>query len=118
MSVCKKDYLNVISQKIDYLSTDQLFVLFHVYLYLDCLCDFFMSEESHINLINIYYSNPCIRQHETLKTFMLLTVTTYTRISRFPDVLKAIEMIQEEYPFEIIVNTLYRQHNENNNLSL
>ena len=66
----KQFYINSIRKNINSLNVDQLYTLFHVYLQLDSLCDFFMSEESHIQFINSYYNVSSIRNPETFKTFM------------------------------------------------
>ena len=48
----KQFYINSIRKNINSLNVDQLYTLFHVYLQLDSLCDFFMPEETHIQFIN------------------------------------------------------------------
>lgn len=103
----KQFYINSIRKNINSLNVDQLYTLFHVYLQLDSLCDFFMSEESHIQFINSYYNVSSIRHPEIFKTFMNFSIIRYTSETRYTDVLFAIDMINENCPFEEIIYTLY-----------
>ena len=103
----KQYYINSIRKNINSLNVDQLYTLFHVYLELDSLCDFFMPEETHIQFINSYYNISSIRNPETFKTFMNFSIIRYTSETRYTDVLLAIDMINENCPFDEIIYTLF-----------
>jgi len=106
----KERYLNSIRKNLNLLTIEQLYLLFQIYLQLDYLCDFFMSEESHIDFINLFYETPCNRDPLTFKTLITLLTTHFTPEENYPLVLETINMIQNDYPFKTILTTLYHNH--------
>lgn len=100
MSVCimKKNYLNAIHDNLNLLSLDQLQLLFEVYHQLNYHCNFFMSEESYKDFINLFLETPCNRNPLTYKTLINLLITQYTPKNNYLSVLEAIEMILNNYP--------------------
>ena len=104
-----KSSITSIQKKLDTFTFDQLHTLFSILLELDRLSDYFMSEETHVNFINHYYSIPNIRNHETFRTFLLLTVIKYISPSKHSDLLITVELIEKKLPYEQIINTLLLQ---------
>ena len=100
-------YFDTISDCVNALDYDQLYILFEVYLQLDTQFDFFMSEDNHINFMNFFYETTSKYQPETFKSLISLLTTIYTDASRYPDVLKAIYMIKNGYSLLKIINTIY-----------
>lgn len=112
----KKIYLNAIRKNLNLLTTDQLYLLFQIYLQLDYHCDFFMSEESHVNFINLFYETPCNRNPLTFKTLITLLTTKFTPEENYPLVLETIDMIQKDFSLITIINTLYNYYQTQNNI--
>lgn len=103
----KINYLNEIRKNINSLTIDQLNILFEVYFNLNYYCNFFMSEKTHTNFINLFIENPSNRNPYTFKSLMTLLTTQYTSEIRYPQVLDIIDMIHKNYSIKKIINILY-----------
>ena len=103
----KNIYLNEIRKNINTLSLEQLEILFEVYKNLNYYCDFFMSEKSYIDFINLFIENPSNRDPYTYRSLITLLITKYTSETKYPHVLHTIEMIQKNYSVKKIINILY-----------
>ncbi len=101
-----KSDLTIIHNKLDTFTFDQLTTLFHIIFKLNCLCDYFMSEETHQHFILDYYSIPDIRTLESFRYFMIYSVIKYVSPFKFHDILRTIVLIENETPSDQIINTL------------
>lgn len=107
----KNNLLKTITKQFNNLNDSQLQLLFILYQELDCHCNFFMSEEEHIKLINFYFDRILIKTTDSIKTLLYIAITQYTYKSRYNDLLKIFEMIKNNYSFNQIVNNLTTQYN-------
>lgn len=103
----KNIYLNEIRKNINTLSLEQLEILFEVYINLNYYCDFFMTEKSYTDFINLFIENPSNRNPYTYRSLITLLTTNYTLENRYPHVLNTIDMIHKNYPIKKIINILY-----------
>lgn len=101
------NYLTVIQKKLDTFTFTQLNILFHIIFHLNCQCNFFMSEQTHTIFIDRYFDSPSIRTLETFKIYISYSIIKYVSPSKFPDILKTIKLIENDTPFEKIIDTLY-----------
>ena len=106
MKNLKVNYINAIQSEINNLTPEKLNTLFHIIFCLNCYSLFFMTEESHINFIQSYYKHPTIRKPEILKSFLIQSIKESVFENRYPTILKTIDLINENYTFENITNTL------------
>ena len=105
-----QNYLKSINQNLHSLTIEQLQLLFEVYRQLNIHCNFFMSEETYTNFINLFLETPCNRSPLTYKTLITLLITRYTPKENHLPALEAIEMILNNYPLARIINTLYHDY--------
>ena len=105
-----QNYLKLINQNLHLLTIEQLQLLFEVYRQLNYHCNFFMSEETYTNFINLFLETPCNRSPLTYKTLITLLITRYTPKENHLPALEAIEMILNNYPLARIINTLYHDY--------
>ena len=102
----KKNYLSAIYDNLNLLTIDQLQLLSEVYRQLNCHCNFFMSEESHVKFIQSYYKYPSIRNPEIFKSFLIKSIKESVFETRYPTILKTIDLINQNQTFENITNIL------------
>ena len=105
-----QNYLKSINQNLNSLTVDQLQLLFEVYRQLNYHCNFFMSEKSYQDFINLFLETPCKSKPLTYKSLITLLITQYTPIENYLLVLEAIEMILNNYPLIKIINILYHDY--------
>ena len=106
----KSNLKTIIHQNINKLTIDQLDLIFHIYLQLNSLCNFYISEKSHINFINLFLETPSNRNPLTFKSLITLLTTQFTPEENYPLVLETIDMIKKNIPFESLLTTLYLNH--------
>ena len=106
MSKQKKNF-NSITIQVNSLNIEQLSTLFNSYYHLQYYFDFFMSEQTYQEFMNRYHITPSKSQLETFKTLITLLTTTYTNTKRYPDTLKTIELIKNNYSLSDIINIVY-----------
>ena len=106
MSKQKKNF-NSITNQVNSLNIEQLSTVFNSYYHLQYYFDFFMSEQTYQEFLNRYNPNPFRYQPETFKTLITLLTTTYTNPERYPDTLKTIELIKNNYSLSDIINIVY-----------
>ena len=105
MTKMKKSNLHqTVTKQFDKLNYSQLNTLFDLYQILDSNFNFFMPEENHIKLINFYFERIRIKNFDSLKSFLYMTITQYTYKSRYIDLLNIFEMINKNYSFKEIVS--------------
>ena len=109
----KKNYLNTIYNNLNLLTLDQLQLLFDIYHQLNLHCNFFMSEDTYTNFINLFLETPCKNNPLTYKSLITLLITQYTPKENYLPVLEAIEMILNNYSLIKIINTLYHDYKHN-----
>ena len=105
-----QNYLEKINQNLHSLTYYQLQLLFEVYRQLNYYCNFFMSEESYQDFINLFLETPCKSNPLTYKSLMILLITQYTPTENYLPVLETIEMILNNYSLNRIINTLYHDY--------
>lgn len=101
------NYLTTIQNKLDTFTFDQLNILFHTIFQLNCQYSFFMSNQTHTIFIDSYFDLPTIRTLDTFKKYISYSISKYVFPSKLPDILKTIKLIENDIPFEKIINTLY-----------
>lgn len=102
-----QNYLKLINQNLHSLTIEQYQLLSEVYHQLNYHCNFFMSEETYTDFINLFLETPCNNNPLTYKTLITLLITQYTPEENYIPVLETIEMILNNYPIKRIINTLY-----------
>lgn len=102
-----QNYLTTIQNKLDTFTFDQLNILFHIIFQLNCQYSFFMSNQTHTIFIDSYFDLPSIRTLDTFKNYISYSIIKYVSPSNFPDILKTIKLIENDTPFEKIIDTLY-----------
>ena len=100
-----------VTKQFDKLNYSQLNTLFDLYQILDSNFDFFMPEEKHIEIINFYFECILIKNFDSLKSFLYMTITQYTYKSRYIDLLNIFEMIKNNYSYNQILNNLISKYN-------
>ena len=103
---------NIIHEKINSLTYEQLCNLFIIYCDLNVLCDYFMPEESYTEFMNFYLETPSKRTPVIFKSLIHILTEQYTYQHRYPHLLCAIDMIRNDYPLEKIIDLLHRTRNE------
>lgn len=106
----KKNYLTSIQNNLNLLTSEQLQLLEQVYFQLNCHCNFFMTEDTYNDFINLCLETPCKSNPLTYKSLITLLITQYTPAENYLPVLEAIEMILNNYPLLKIINTLYHDY--------
>lgn len=106
MKHLKSNYMNTIQSEINTFTPEKLTTLFHIIFYLNCACLFFMTEESHTQFIQSYYQYPTIRKPEIFKPFLIKSIKESVFETRYPTILKTIDLINQDQTFENIINIL------------
>ena len=105
----RTDLLTSIKTQFDNLNYSQLQTLFNLYQELDCQCNFFMSEEKHIQFINFYFDRIRIKNVDSIKSLLYLAITRYTYESRYIDLLNIFDMMKNNYSYNQILNNFISQ---------
>lgn len=103
--------LTSIKTQFNELNDSQIQLLFILYQELDCQCNFFMSEEKHIQFINFYFDRILIKNIDSIKSLLYIAITQYTYKSRYIDLLNIFDMMRNNYSFNQIVDNLTTQYN-------
>ena len=106
MKNLKLNYLNTIRSEINTLTPEKLDTLFTLIHYLNVSYLYFMTEESHIQFVQFYYKFPTIRKPDILRSYLFQSIRDFVIETRYPTILKAIDLINENYTFENIINIL------------
>lgn len=107
----RTDLLTTIKTQFDNLNDSQLQCLFILYQELDYHCNFFMSEEEHMKLVDFYFDRIRIKNVDSIKSLLYLAITQYTYKSRYIDLLKIFDMMKNNYSYNQIVYNLISQYN-------
>ena len=103
----QKNKFNTITNQVNSLNTEQLSTLFNVYYHLQYHSNFFMSQNSYYTFMTLFNTTVSKYQSQTFKTLINLLTTTYTNPDRYPDTLKTIELIKNNYSLFEIINIIY-----------
>lgn len=106
MNQQKKNFITITNQ-VHSLNLEQLLTLYDSYYHLQYYSNFFMTEQTYQEFMNRYHITPSKSQLETFKTLITLLTTTYTNTKRYPDTLKTIELIKNNYSLSDIINIVY-----------
>ena len=101
----KANYLNTIQSEVNNLSLEKLYTLFHVIFYSNCQSHLYMSEESHLKFVQSYYQHPTIRKPEIFKSFLIQSIKEYVFEYKYPLLLSAIDLINEDFTFEELTSS-------------
>lgn len=101
--------LTSIKTQFNELNDSQIQLLFILYQELDCQCNFFMSEETHIQFINFYFDRILIKNIDSIKSLLYIAITQYTYKSRYIDLLNIFEMMKNNYSHNQIKQNLLSQ---------
>ncbi len=101
--------LTSIKTEFNELNDSQIQLLFILYQELDCQCNFFMSEEKHIQFINFYFDRILIKNIDSIKSLLYIAITQYTYKLRYNDLLKIFEMMKNNYSYNEILNNFISQ---------
>lgn len=102
----KNNTFKSISKKVNSLNLDQLELLFITYQQLNIHSDFFMSQETYQEFLNILYRTSSKHQPDTFKSLVnLLTSLTYK--DKYPHLLLAINLIKQNIPLKTILYNVY-----------
>ena len=102
-----KNYSSLIQTQIDTLTIDQLHLLYLVYQQLNIQFNFFSSENTYKDFLNFYYTTSSKYNINTYKSLIKLLTTSYTYPYQYPNVLKSINLIKNDYPLKDIINIIY-----------
>ena len=106
MNQQKKNFITITNQ-VHSLNFEQLLTLYDSYHHLQYYFDFFMNEQTYQEFMNCFLLTPFKSQLETFKTLITLLTTTYTNPERYPDTLKTIELIKNNYSLFDTINIVY-----------
>lgn len=101
--------LTSIKTQFNELNDSQIQLLFILYQELDCQCNFFMSEEKHIQFINFYFDRILIKNIDSIKSLLYIAITQYTYKTRYIDLLNIFDMMKNNYSFNQILNNFISQ---------
>ena len=96
-----------IQTQIDTLTIDQLHLLYLVYQQLNIQFNFFMSETTYKDFLNFSYTTSSKYNTNTYKSLIKLLTTSYTYPSQYPNVIKSINLIKNDYSLKEIINIIY-----------
>ena len=96
-----------IQTQIDTLTIDQLYLLYLVYQQLNIHCNFFMPEDTYQKFLNFYFTTSSKYNINTYKSLIKLLTTSYTHPSKYPHVIKSINLIKNDYSLKDIINIIY-----------
>jgi len=102
-----KDFSSLIQSQIDTLTIDQLHLLHLVYQQLNIQFNFFSSENTYQDFLNFYYTTSSKYNINTYKSLIKLLTISYTYPYQYPNVLKSINLIKNDYPLKDIINIIY-----------
>lgn len=104
-----RNLLTSIKTQFNELNDSQIQLLFILYQELDCQCNFFMSEEKHIQFINFYFDRILIKNIDSIKSLLYIAITQYTYKTRYIDLLNIFDMMKNNYSFNQILNNFISQ---------
>ena len=104
-----RNLLTSIKTQFNELNDSQIQLLFILYQELDCQCNFFMSEEKHIQFINFYFDRILIKNIDSIKSLLYIAITQYTHKTRYIDLLNIFDMMKNNYSFNQILNNFISQ---------
>ena len=107
MTQQKKNFTTITNQ-VHSLNLEQLLTLYDSYYHLQYYSDFFMTQQTYQEFMNRFHNTHSKSQLETFKTLITLLTTTYTNPERYPDTLKTIELIKNNYSLFDTINIVYR----------
>ena len=96
-----------IQTQIDTLTIDQLYLIYLVYQQLNIQFNFFMSEKTYKDFLNFSYTTSSKYNINTYKSLIKLLTTSYTHPSKYPHVIKSINLIKNDYSLKDIINIIY-----------
>ena len=102
-----KNYSTLIQTQIDTLTIDQVYLLFQVFEQLNNQFNYFTSETSYQEFINFSYNHTYSHHINTLKSLLKLLTTSYTTPSKYPQVLRSIQLIKNNNSLYEIINIIY-----------
>ena len=106
-----KNYSTLIQTQIDTLTIDQVYLLFQVFEQLNNQFNYFTSETSYQEFINFSYNHTYSHHINTLKSLLKLLTTSYTTSyttpSKYPQVLRSIQLIKNNNSLYEIINIIY-----------
>ena len=102
-----KNYSTLIQTQIDTLTEYQLYLLFLVYQQLNIQFNFFMSETTYKDFLNFSYTTSSKYNTNTYKSLIKILTTSYTYPYQYPNVLKSINLIKNDYSLKDIINIIY-----------
>ena len=103
-----KNHSTLIQTQIDTLTNDQIDLLYCVYHQLNLQFNFFMCETTYQNFINFSYNYTFSKNNiNTYKSLIKILTTSYTHPSKYPYVIKSINLIKNDYSLKDIINIIY-----------
>ena len=103
-----KDFSALIQTQIDTLTEYQLDLLHLVYQQLILQFEFFMSYSTYQDFIDYTYNYTYSKNNiNTYKSLIKLLTTSYTYPSQYPNVIKSINLIKNDYSLKDIINIIY-----------
>lgn len=103
-----KNYSTLIQTQIDTLTEYQLHLLYLVYQQLNIQFNFFMPESTYQEFINFTYNYTFSKNNiNTYKSLIKILTTSYTYPSQYPNVIKSINLIKNDYSLKDIINIIY-----------
>ena len=98
---------SLIQTQIDTLTINQLKLLFQVFEQLNIQFNYFTPETSYQEFINFTYKYTYSRNINTYKSLIKILTTSYTYPSQYPNVIKSINLIKNDYSLKDIINIIY-----------
>ena len=103
-----KNYSTLIQTQIDTLTDYQLDLLHLVYHQLILQFEFFMSYFTYQDFIDYTYNYTYSKNNiNTYKPLIKILTTSYTYPSQYPNVIKSINLIKNDYSLKDIINIIY-----------
>ena len=103
-----KNYSTLIQTQIDTLTNDQLDLLYLVCHQLILQFEFFMSESTYQEFLDFSYNHTFSKNSiNTYKSLIKLLTTSYTHPSKYPHVIKSINLIKNNYSLKDIIKIIY-----------
>lgn len=100
-----------INEKLNNLNTNQLNLFLQIIQHLNSQDDYFMSNQKHLEFVNLYYNTPNNHNPYTTKSFIQLLINETQPIKLY-HILFTIECLEENYNFETIIHNLYKHKND------
>ena len=103
-----KNYSTLIQTQIDTLTNDQLDLLYLVCHQLILQFELFMSESTYQEFLDFSYNHTFSKNSiNTYKSLIKLLTTSYTHPSKYPHVIKSINLIKNNYSLKDIIKIIY-----------